>query len=51
MAKWEELSLHNLHQKFIRFGSVKVAAKLNGRKLVFVGMSLRSYLDVASKAG
>lgn len=34
-----------------RLGSVKAAAELTGRKLVFIGMSLRTYLDAASKAG
>ncbi|TYH61576.1 hypothetical protein ES332_D07G061900v1 [Gossypium tomentosum] len=37
----------NIH----RLGSVKVAADLTGRKLVFVGMSLRTYLDAAWKDG
>ncbi|CAA0830152.1 RNA-metabolising metallo-beta-lactamase family protein [Striga hermonthica] len=37
----------NIH----RLGSVKSAADLTGRKLVFVGMSLRSYLDAAWKDG
>ncbi|KAG5537162.1 hypothetical protein RHGRI_024558 [Rhododendron griersonianum] len=37
----------NIH----RLGSVKVAADLTGRNLVFVGMSLRSYLDAAWKDG
>lgn len=34
-----------------RLGSVKAAAELTGRKLVFVGMSLRTYLDAAWKDG
>ncbi|EPS67461.1 hypothetical protein M569_07313, partial [Genlisea aurea] len=34
-----------------RLGSVKAAADLTGRKLVFVGMSLRTYLDAAWKDG
>nr|GLL23554.1 uncharacterized protein LOC109170789 isoform X3 [Ipomoea trifida] len=37
----------NIH----RLGSMKAAADLTGRKLVFVGMSLRTYLDAAWKAG
>lgn len=37
----------NIH----RLGSVKAAADLAGRKLVFVGMSLRTYLDAAWKDG
>ncbi|PNY09359.1 ribonuclease J, partial [Trifolium pratense] len=37
----------NLH----RIGSVKAAADLTGRKLVFVGMSLRTYLEAAWKDG
>ncbi|KAI8529198.1 hypothetical protein RHMOL_Rhmol12G0205800 [Rhododendron molle] len=37
----------NIH----RLGSMKAAADLTGRKLVFVGMSLRSYLDAAWKDG
>ncbi|KAG5523082.1 hypothetical protein RHGRI_035031 [Rhododendron griersonianum] len=37
----------NIH----RLGSIKAAADLTGRKLVFVGMSLRSYLDAAWKDG
>ncbi|KAK9044932.1 hypothetical protein V6N11_058823 [Hibiscus sabdariffa] len=37
----------NIH----RLGSVKTAADLTGRKLVFVGMSLRTYLDAAWKDG
>ncbi|XP_058226362.1 ribonuclease J-like isoform X2 [Rhododendron vialii] len=37
----------NIH----RLGSVKVAADLTGRNLVFVGMSLRTYLDAAWKDG
>ncbi|PON77332.1 Ribonuclease J [Parasponia andersonii] len=37
----------NIH----RLGSVKAAADLTGRKLVFVGMSLRTYLDAAFKDG
>ncbi|KAF5957323.1 hypothetical protein HYC85_004548 [Camellia sinensis] len=37
----------NLH----RLGSVKAAADITGRKLVFVGMSLRTYLDAAWKDG
>ncbi|OAY73884.1 uncharacterized protein LOC109721501 isoform X1 [Ananas comosus] len=37
----------NIH----RIGSVKAAADLTGRKLVFVGMSLRTYLDAAFKDG
>ncbi|XP_031258681.1 ribonuclease J-like [Pistacia vera] len=37
----------NIH----RLGSVKSAADLTGRKLVFVGMSLRTYLDAAWKDG
>ncbi|KAA8540691.1 hypothetical protein F0562_024390 [Nyssa sinensis] len=37
----------NIH----RLGSVKAAADLSGRKLVFVGMSLRTYLDAAWKDG
>ncbi|KAB1217349.1 Ribonuclease J [Morella rubra] len=37
----------NIH----RLGSVKSAADATGRKLVFVGMSLRTYLDAAWKDG
>lgn len=37
----------NIH----RLGSVKAAADSAGRKLVFVGMSLRTYLDAAWKDG
>ncbi|CAL5375226.1 unnamed protein product [Camellia sinensis] len=37
----------NIH----RLGSVKAAADITGRKLVFVGMSLRTYLDAAWKDG
>ncbi|XP_057866644.2 ribonuclease J isoform X1 [Cryptomeria japonica] len=37
----------NIH----RIGSVKAAAELTGRKLVFVGMSLKTYLDAAWRAG
>ncbi|KAI3709156.1 hypothetical protein L2E82_38915 [Cichorium intybus] len=37
----------NIH----RLGSVKAAADATGRKLVFVGMSLRTYLDAAWKDG
>ncbi|KAK1272146.1 hypothetical protein QJS04_geneDACA014123 [Acorus gramineus] len=37
----------NIH----RLGSVKAAADLTGRKLVFVGMSLRTYLDAAFRDG
>ncbi|GFZ07886.1 RNA-metabolising metallo-beta-lactamase family protein [Actinidia rufa] len=37
----------NIH----RLGSIKAAADLTGRKLVFVGMSLRTYLDAAWKDG
>ncbi|XP_020576948.1 uncharacterized protein LOC110022382 isoform X2 [Phalaenopsis equestris] len=37
----------NIH----RIGSVKAAADLTGRKLVFVGMSLRTYLDAAFRDG
>lgn len=37
----------NIH----RLGSVKAAADATGRKLVFVGMSLRTYLDAAYKDG
>ncbi|VVA21754.1 PREDICTED: ribonuclease J [Prunus dulcis] len=37
----------NIH----RLGSVKAAADFTGRKLVFVGMSLRTYLDAAWKDG
>ncbi|XP_054806130.1 ribonuclease J isoform X2 [Prosopis cineraria] len=37
----------NIH----RIGSVKAAADLTGRKMVFVGMSLRTYLDAAWKDG
>ncbi|KAG9155963.1 hypothetical protein Leryth_012040 [Lithospermum erythrorhizon] len=37
----------NIH----RLGSVKAAADLTGRKLVFVGMSLRTYLEAAFKDG
>ncbi|EXC04124.1 Ribonuclease J [Morus notabilis] len=37
----------NIH----RLGSVKAAADATGRKLVFVGMSLRTYLDAAFKDG
>ncbi|KAF7838185.1 ribonuclease J isoform X1 [Senna tora] len=37
----------NIH----RLGSVKAAADLTGRKLVFVGMSLRTYLDAAWRDG
>lgn len=37
----------NIH----RLGSVKAAADLTGRKLVFIGMSLRTYLDAAFKDG
>ncbi|XP_061953616.1 ribonuclease J-like [Populus nigra] len=37
----------NIH----RLGSVKAAADLTGRKMVFVGMSLRTYLDAAWKDG
>ncbi|XP_021680997.2 ribonuclease J isoform X1 [Hevea brasiliensis] len=37
----------NIH----RLGSVKAAADLTGRKLAFVGMSLRTYLDAAWKDG
>ncbi|KAF3436859.1 hypothetical protein FNV43_RR19612 [Rhamnella rubrinervis] len=37
----------NIH----RLGSVKAAADSTGRKLVFVGMSLRTYLDAAWKDG
>eukprot|EP00250_Pteridium_aquilinum_P012858 c20989_g1_i1 orf=816-3770(-) len=34
-----------------RLGSVKAAAEASGRKLVFLGMSLRTYLDAAWKDG
>ncbi|KAL7179572.1 hypothetical protein ACSBR1_042879 [Camellia fascicularis] len=37
----------NIH----RLGSMKAAADLTGRKLVFVGMALRTYLDAAWKDG
>ncbi|KAF3779639.1 Ribonuclease j [Nymphaea thermarum] len=37
----------NIH----RLGSLKAAADLTGRKLVFVGMSLRTYLDAAFRDG
>ncbi|CAH9053153.1 unnamed protein product [Cuscuta europaea] len=37
----------NIH----RIGSIKAAADLVGRKLVFVGMALRTYLDAAWKDG
>ncbi|KAL6899180.1 hypothetical protein ACP4OV_005838 [Aristida adscensionis] len=37
----------NIH----RIGSIKAAADLTGRKLVFVGMSLRTYLEAAFKDG
>ncbi|XP_028765043.1 ribonuclease J isoform X2 [Neltuma alba] len=37
----------NIH----RLGSVNAAADLTGRKMVFVGMSLRTYLDAAWKDG
>ncbi|KAL9272592.1 Ribonuclease J-like protein [Drosera capensis] len=37
----------NIH----RLGSLKAAADATGRKLVFVGMSLRTYLDAAWKDG
>ncbi|KAL9243400.1 hypothetical protein vseg_017293 [Gypsophila vaccaria] len=37
----------NIH----RLGSVKAAADATGRKMVFVGMSLRTYLDAAWKDG
>ncbi|KAL8464207.1 hypothetical protein ACS0TY_033933 [Phlomoides rotata] len=37
----------NIH----RLGSVKAAADLSGRKLVFVGMSLRTYLEAAWRDG
>ncbi|KAK8939095.1 hypothetical protein KSP39_PZI011248 [Platanthera zijinensis] len=37
----------NIH----RIGSVKAAADLTGRKLVFVGMSLRTYLEAAFRDG
>ncbi|RHN63387.1 putative beta-lactamase [Medicago truncatula] len=37
----------NIH----RLGSLKAAADLTGRKLVFAGMSLRTYLDAAWKDG
>ncbi|XP_004297533.1 PREDICTED: uncharacterized protein LOC101299666 [Fragaria vesca subsp. vesca] len=37
----------NIH----RLGSVKAAADATGRKLVFVGMSLRTYLDAAWRDG
>ncbi|XAR50318.1 Beta-lactamase [Bertholletia excelsa] len=37
----------NIH----RLGSVKAAADFTGRKLVFVGMALRTYLDAAWKDG
>ncbi|CAA7405149.1 unnamed protein product [Spirodela intermedia] len=37
----------NIH----RLGSVKTAADLTGRKMVLVGMSLRTYLDAAFKDG
>ncbi|CAH8346353.1 unnamed protein product [Eruca vesicaria subsp. sativa] len=37
----------NIH----RLGSIKAAADLTGRKLVFVGMSLRTYLEAAWKDG
>ncbi|XP_078182151.1 RNA-metabolising metallo-beta-lactamase family protein isoform X2 [Carex rostrata] len=37
----------NLH----RIGSLKAAADLTGRKMVFVGMSLRTYLDAAFRDG
>ncbi|XP_043724040.1 ribonuclease J-like isoform X3 [Telopea speciosissima] len=37
----------NIH----RLGSMKAAADLTGRKLVFVGMSLRTYLDAAWRDG
>lgn len=37
----------NIH----RLGSVKAAADLTGRKLVFVGMSLRTYLEAAWRDG
>uniref|UniRef100_A0A7C9ADR5 Myb-like domain-containing protein n=1 Tax=Opuntia streptacantha TaxID=393608 RepID=A0A7C9ADR5_OPUST len=37
----------NIH----RLGSVKAAADATGRQLVFVGMSLRTYLDAAFKDG
>uniref|UniRef100_A0A804P3R7 RNA-metabolising metallo-beta-lactamase family protein n=1 Tax=Zea mays TaxID=4577 RepID=A0A804P3R7_MAIZE len=37
----------NIH----RIGSIKAAADLTGRKMVFVGMSLRTYLEAAFKDG
>ncbi|KAJ4757995.1 Ribonuclease J 1 [Rhynchospora pubera] len=37
----------NLH----RIGSLKAAADLTGRKMAFVGMSLRTYLDAAFRDG
>ncbi|XP_016665595.1 ribonuclease J isoform X2 [Gossypium hirsutum] len=37
----------NIH----RLGSIKAAADVTGRKLVFIGMSLRTYLDAAWKDG
>ncbi|VFQ92859.1 unnamed protein product [Cuscuta campestris] len=37
----------NIH----RLGSIKAAADLTGRKMVFVGMALRTYLDAAWKDG
>ncbi|KAL5208277.1 hypothetical protein ABZP36_032712 [Zizania latifolia] len=37
----------NIH----RIGSIKTAADLTGRKLVFVGMSLRTYLEAAFRDG
>ncbi|XP_006647353.1 ribonuclease J isoform X2 [Oryza brachyantha] len=37
----------NIH----RIGSIKAAADLTGRKMVFVGMSLRTYLDAAFRDG
>ncbi|KAJ3678136.1 hypothetical protein LUZ60_001939 [Juncus effusus] len=37
----------NIH----RIGSLKAAADLTGRKMVFVGMSLRTYLDAAFRDG
>ncbi|KAH7444747.1 hypothetical protein KP509_02G090000 [Ceratopteris richardii] len=34
-----------------RLGSIKLAAEASGRKLVFLGMSLRTYLDAAWRDG
>nr|BAD44310.1 putative protein [Arabidopsis thaliana] len=51
MAAKERVITTQFASNIHRLGSIKAAADITGRKLVFVGMSLRTYLEAAWRDG